>query len=95
MSAVEEYRRATRIADEILSEAYATTLQVASTSREMADAAIAELEATVERLKERGDVLADIVERQAVCGQCGRTFQSNACGFSHATVQGLLNGANP
>jgi len=43
MSAVEEYRKALRIADEILSEQYATTLHVSSTSRELADAAIAAL----------------------------------------------------
>ena len=45
MSALEEYRKHTRIADEILSEQYATTLKAATVPREYADAAIAELEA--------------------------------------------------
>jgi hypothetical protein len=58
MSAVKDYRRANRIADEMLSEQYATTLHVAGTSRELADAAIAELEAENERLKNYGTSLA-------------------------------------
>lgn len=51
MSAVEEYRKANRIADEVLSETYATTLTTASTSRELADAAIAECLEEIERLE--------------------------------------------
>jgi chromosome segregation ATPase len=45
MSAIEEYRKATRIADEVLSETYAMTLKASTVPREYADAAIAELEA--------------------------------------------------
>jgi len=45
MTALNVYRTATRIADEILSEQYATTLRASSVPREYADAAIAELEA--------------------------------------------------
>jgi len=51
MTALNVYRTATRIADEILSEQYATTLRASSVPREYADAAIAELEAEVERLQ--------------------------------------------
>ena len=49
MSALEEYRKACRIADEIMSEQYATTLTASTVPREYADMAIAELE--VERDK--------------------------------------------
>ena len=51
MSAVKEYRKALRIADEILSEGFAMNLRTASTSRELADAALAELEAELAELK--------------------------------------------
>ena len=51
MSAVKEYRKALRIADEILSEGFAMNQRTASTSRELADAALAELEAELAELK--------------------------------------------
>jgi len=45
VSALDEYRKACRIADEIMSEQYATTLTASTVPREYADMAIAELEA--------------------------------------------------
>ena len=72
MSALNDYRTATRIADEILSEQYATTLRASSISRERADAAIAELEAeaasrdaVIEELREW------LVPVAGACPECG------------------------
>jgi hypothetical protein len=49
MSALDDYQKHKRIAEEILSELHQTNLKTASVSRELADAAIAEQAAEIER----------------------------------------------
>ena len=74
MSAVKEYRKALRIADEILSEGFAMNLRTASTSRELADAALAELEAELAVLKAENTRMDDFCNRTLV----ERTEQTEA-----------------
>jgi hypothetical protein len=51
-SALDEYRRHKRIAEEILSELHQTNLKTASVSRELADAAIAEQAAEIAKMND-------------------------------------------
>lgn len=49
-----------------------------------------QLEDELEREREAKRILADIVERDSRCSQCGKRFMEHPCGLTHTLIQGIL-----